>query len=167
MRCLFAVSCIVSTLGAQTPGQHGSALRARVVLGLEGVANNSTGDLSTQDDAIVFARPAGTAVRTQLSAIQGAYLSQEDKQVGGVPMALGRAAVPFGGGRVVGLFSHKKYDFLTVEFLDAAGGLHGTIYQLNRGQGEALATELAGKGVQVRGLPIEALKPGAEAKNVK
>jgi hypothetical protein len=29
-------------------------------------------------------------------------------------MMLGKAAVPYGGGRVVSLFSHKKYDSLTI-----------------------------------------------------
>jgi hypothetical protein len=87
--------------------------------------------------------------------------------VGGIPLALGRAATPFGGGRVIGLFSHKKYDFLTLESFDANGGFHGTIYQLNKGQGEALANELAAKGVHVSGLRIDVAKRGVEANNAK
>ena len=53
------------------------------------------------------------------SAFSGAFLSQEDKQVGGLPMALGRAATPYGGGRVIRLFAHKKYDFVTLEYFDS------------------------------------------------
>ena len=33
-------------------------------------------------------------------------------------MKLGKAAAPFGGGRVVSLFAHKKYDTLTLEYVD-------------------------------------------------
>jgi len=51
-------------------------------------------------------------------------------------MMLGKAAVPFEGGRVVSLFSHKKYDSLTVEYLDSNGGFHGAIFRLSKGQGQ-------------------------------
>ena len=113
-------------------------LRARAVLGLEGIANNSMGELSIQGDALVFKPAEGPIARIPIGSIQGAFLSQEDKEVGGMPMALGRAATPFGGGRVIGLFAHKKYDFLTLEYFDSNGGFHGAIYQLNKGQGQVL-----------------------------
>ena len=57
---------------------------------------------SIQDDLFVYSRREGPTVRMPLSAIQGAFLSQEDKQVGGMPMAFGRAATPYGGGLVIG-----------------------------------------------------------------
>ena len=109
----------------------------------------------------------GPIIRMPLSAIQGAFLSQEDKQVGGMPMALVRAATPYGGGRVISLFAHKKYDFMTLEYFDSNGGLHGTIYQLNKGQGQVLADELGAKGVHVSGLEIATAKQRLETNNVK
>jgi hypothetical protein len=142
-------------------------LRARAVLGLESVANNSMGELSIVENAFVFSRSEGPTVRMPLSAIQGAFLSQEDKQVGGMPMALGQAAAPYGGGRVIGLFAHKKYDFVTLEYFDSNGGFHGTIYQLNKGQGQVLADELGAKGVHVSGLEIATAKQRLETNNVK
>ena len=33
-------------------------------------------------------------------------------------MKIGKAAAPYGGGRVVSLFAHKKYDTLTLEYVD-------------------------------------------------
>ena len=102
-----------------------------------------------------------------LSTIQVAFLSQEDKQVGGMPMAMGRAAAPYGGGRVIGLFAHKKYDFMTLEYFDSNGGFHGAIYQLNKGQGQVLADELGAKGVHVSGLEITTAKQRLETRNAK
>lgn len=64
-----------------------------------------------------------------MGSIRDIFLSQEDKQVGGTPMVLGRAAVPFSGGRAIALLAHKKYDFLTLEYRDANGGLHRVICQ--------------------------------------
>ena len=162
-RGLLAASCCTWSLLAQNP----ATLRARVVLGLEGVANDSVGELAIRDNAIVFSRREGASVQIPLSAIQGAFLSEEDKQVGGTPMALGRAATPFGGGRVIGLFSHKKYDFLTLESFDSNGGFHGTIYQLNRGEGQALAKELVAKGLNVSGLKVGIASREAGADNAK
>ena len=154
LQCLVAASCFTASLIAQDfdhvrTASLGPILRARAVLGLQGIANNSMGELSIQDDVFVYSRREGPTVRMPLSAIQGAFLSQEDKQVGGMAMAFGRAATPYGGGRVVGMFAHKKCDFVTLEYLDSSGGFHGTIYQLNKGQGEVLAGELGAKGVNL------------------
>src|ERR1700730_386585 len=104
LRRLVSASCFAASLIAQDFDQVRIAstspvLRARAVLGLEGVANNSMGEISIQDDVFVFSRHEGPTVRMPLSAMQGAFLSQEDKEVGGTPIALGRAAAPFSGGR--------------------------------------------------------------------
>lgn len=172
LRCLVPASYFAASLIAQNFDQARTAssrpvLRARAVLGLEHVANNAMGELSIQDDVFVYSRREGPAIRMPLSAIQGAFLSQEDKQVGGMPMALVRAATPYGGGRVISLFAHKKYDFMTLEYFDSNGGLHGTIYQLNKGQGQVLADELGAKGVHVSGLAIATAKQRLETNNVK
>src|ERR1700675_3538475 len=121
LRCLVPASCFAASLIAQNFDQVRTAssrpvLRARAVLGLERVANNSMGELSIQDDVFVYSRREGPTIRMSLSAIQGAFLSQEDKQVGGMPMALGRAAAPYGGGRVIGLLAQKKYDFMLLGY---------------------------------------------------
>ena len=62
-------------------------------------------------------------------------------------MKVGKAAAPFGGGRVVSLFAHKKYDTLTLEYVDGDGGVHGAIFQLNKGQAEPVRKELVSRGV--------------------
>ena len=172
LRCLVPAAYFAASLIAQNVDQVRTAssrpvLRARAVLGLEGVANNSMGELSIQDDVFVYSRREGPTIRVPLSAIQGAFLSHEDKQVGGMPMALVRAATPYCGGRVISLLAHKKYDFMTLEYFDSNGGLHGTIYQLNKGQGQVLADELGAKGVHVSGLEIATAKQRLETNNVK
>ena len=68
-------------------------------------------------------------------------------QVGGLPMKIGKAAAPYGGGRLVSLFAHKKYDTLTLEYVDGDGGLHGAILLVTKGQGELVRDELVARGV--------------------
>ena len=157
LRCLIPVLCLTVCLMSQEGDQakapvSASAVQARAILGFEGISNNTNGELSIQGDDLIFEPAAGPIARTPIASIQGVFLSQEDKEVGGTPLALGRAATPFGGGRAIGLFAHKKYDFLTLDYLDSNGGFHGAIWQLNKGQGQALGSELETKGVHVSGL---------------
>lgn len=168
LRCLVPASCFAASLMAQDLDQGKTGvLRARAVLGLEDVANNSVGELSIQGDAFVFSPREGSTLRVSLSAIQGVFLSQEDKQAGGTSAAVGRTVTPFGGGRVIGLFAHKKYDFVTLEYVDPNGGFHGTIYLLNKGQGQVLADELGAKGVHVSALESATGKQRLETNNAK
>ncbi len=64
-------------------------------------------------------------------------------------MTLGKAAVPFGGGRAVSLFAHKKYDTLTVEYISGDGGIHGAIFELSKGQRELFRETLVAAGAHV------------------
>ena len=168
LRCLIPVLCFTVSLMSQEGDQakapvSASAVQARAILGFEGISNNTNGELSIQGDNLVFKPAEGPITRITIGSIQGVFLSQEDKEVGGTSLALGRAATPFGGGRVIGLFAHKKYDFLTLDYLDSNGGFHGAICQLNKGQGQAFGSELETKSVHVSGLKDDA--PRLETKN--
>lgn len=105
-------------------------------------------------------------MEVKIASVQDVFLGEQGRQVGGVPMTLGKAAVPFGGGRVVSLFAHKKYDTLTLEYVDANGGVHGAIFQLLKGQAGTLRDELVAKGAHVSQTGSEATKQGTpEASN--
>jgi hypothetical protein len=94
--------------GEAKAAASGSTLRVTHILGLEGISNNTNGDLSIQGDALRFQKSDGARTEISIRSVQDIWVGEENKQVGGVPMALGRAATPFGGDRVIGLFSHKK-----------------------------------------------------------
>ena len=127
-----------------------TSIRATHILGLQGVSNSAGGKLSIEGDALKFQKTEGASAQIPISSIQDLSLGLEDKQVGGVPLALGRAATPFGGGRAIALFSHKKYDTLTMEYLDADGGLHGAIFEISKGQALAFKDALVAKGAHVK-----------------
>jgi hypothetical protein len=125
------------------------SIRATHLLGFEGAASNANGTLSIQDDALQFQKSGKPAVQIKIASVQDVFLGEESKQVGGLPMTLSKTAAPFGGGRAVSLFAHKKYDTLALEYVDGNGGFHGAIFQLNKGQGEVLRNELVAKGAHV------------------
>ena len=150
---ILLIGCAVGAhaQNASKPTNATAPFSARVthLMGFEGAANNAGGTLSIQGGALQFQKGGKPAVEVSIASVQDVFLGEQSKQVGGAPMTLGKAATPFGGGRVVSLFAHKKYDTLALEYVDANGGVHGAIFQLNKGQGEILRNELVAKGVHV------------------
>ena len=118
------------------------------IMGLEGVRNNTNGKLVVGSSGLQFTPGDGAATQVSIASIRDIFVGSEDRQVGGVPMMMGKAAIPYSGGRVVSLFSHKKYDSLVVEYTDANGGLHGAIFRIARGQGWEYRKELVAKGAK-------------------
>jgi hypothetical protein len=160
LTCLMLLICYRTGLRAQehntadTPAS-GSNLRVTHVLGFEGISNNANGELSIQGDALRFQKNAGSSAQIAIGSIQALTVGEEDKQVGGVPMTLARSATPYGGGRVIALFSHKKFDTVTLEYLDSNGGFHGAIFRMDKGQGQVLRSELEAEGAQISRLGDE------------
>jgi len=142
------------------PSNITAPFNARVthLLGFEGAANNAGGTLSIQGGALQFQKSGKPAVEVSITSVQDVFAGDQSRQVGGLPMTLGKAATPFGGGRVVSLFAHKKYDTLTLVYVDANGGVHGAIFQLQKGQGGTLRDELVARGAHVRQSEGEATK---------
>jgi hypothetical protein len=54
--------------------------------------------------------------------------------------------------------AHKKYDTLTLEYVDSNGGLHGAIFQLSKGQGELVTNFLKARGVSLGSGEYQATK---------
>ena len=149
---ILLIGCSVAAVGQtsqQTNLTPPFSARVTHLLGFEGVKNNASGTLSMQGSALQFQTGDKPAVQLQIASVQDVSLGEQSKQVGGLPMTLGKAAAPYGGGRVVSLFAHKKYDTLSLEYVDSSGGVHGAIFQLSKGQGEVLRNELVARGAHV------------------
>ena len=163
--------CCSLTAPAQKMTQRGDtsapfSTRATHLLGFANARNNSTGTLSVQDDSLQFQQNGKPGAQVKIGSVRDVFLGGESKQVGGLPMTLGKAAAPFGGGRVVSLFAHKNYDTLTLEYVDTAEGIHGAIFELTKGQGELVKNELIAQGATISSRQDQATKESAtEAKH--
>ncbi|HEV2728990.1 MAG TPA: hypothetical protein VGV15_03075 [Terriglobales bacterium] len=164
---LIASGTAVSAQDASQPKNSLSSAHATHVLGFAGAQGNANGTLSIEGDALQFQKSGNPAAQVKIRSIQAVVLGEESKQVGGTPMTLGKAAVPFGGGRAVSLFAHKKYETLTLEYVDADGGFHGAIFELNKGQAESFRNELVAKGAQSGDSDGEPTKQTPEAASEK
>jgi hypothetical protein len=170
--CLLLIVCFGTAALAQDSSARAkpatdSAIHVSHVLGFEGTSNNAKGKLSIQDNALLF-QAGGATPSTQITvaSIQDIVLGEQDKEVGGMPMMLGKAAVPYAGGRVISLFAHKKYDIVTLEYVDNNGGFHGAIFQLIKGNGQSLMDQLVAKGAHVAPIaPVAAAPVSPEVKN--
>ena len=159
LACLSLLLGVSTTTIGQIPREAqdaGSAIHVTHILGFEGARHNANGELKIQGDALQFQQSGKPAAQVGIHSIQNVAVGAEDRQVGGVPMMFGKSAVPFGGGRVVSLFSHKKYDSLTVEYLDSNGGLHGAIFRLSNGQGQKFKQDLVASGAHISPLQDQA-----------
>jgi len=154
----FAESTAVP-VNASTP----FSVRATHLLGLENAKDNCNGTLSIQGDVLLFQQGRNPGAQVKIASIQSSFLGAESKQVGGLPMKLGKTAAPYGSGRVLSLFTHKKYDTLTLKYVDGNGGVHGAIFQLSKGQGELVIDQLAARGAHV----TSANRPAQQRAEVK
>jgi len=158
--------CCSLTAPAQNPTQRENpsapfSVRTTHLLGFDNAKNNSTGTLSVQNDSLQFQQNGKPGAQVRIGSVRDVFLGGESKQVGGLPMTLGKTAVPFGGGRVVSLFAHEKYDTLSLEYVDADGGIHGAIFQLTKGQGELVRNELIAPGVTISSRQDQSTKESA------
>jgi hypothetical protein len=165
-RFLAVLICCGLSASAQQITQRGNtspsfSTRATHLLGFANAKNNGTGTLSVQDDSLQFQQNGKPGAQVKIASVRDVFLGAESKQVGGLPMALGKTAVPFGGGRVVSLFAHEKYDTLSLEYVDADGGIHGAIFQLTKGQGELVRNELIARGATISSHQDQLMKESA------
>jgi hypothetical protein len=122
------------------------SIRATHLVGWPNTKSNCRGTLSTQGKVLQFQQGVKPIAQVNIAFVRDVFLGEETMQVGGLPMKIGKAAAPYGGGRVVSLFAHKKYDTLTLEYVDVEGGVHGAIFQVAKGQGELVRNELLARG---------------------
>jgi len=145
LACLFCASLYAHPAGAPQAPTGTSGVSATQVLGLEGVKPNVKGTLTAQSSGLDFTA-SGAHGTVPIASIQDIFTGQESRQVGGTAFGIVKMGVPYGGGRVISLFSHEKVDTLTIEYLDANGGLHGVVFTVPLGQAEALKGQLVTLG---------------------
>jgi hypothetical protein len=154
----FGIGALAQSAAPPLNASEPFSIRATHLLGLENTKSNCNGTLSIQGDALQFQQDGKPSAEVKITSIQAVFLGGENKQIGGVPMKLGKAAVPYGGGRAVSLLAHKNYDTLTLEYVSSNGGLHGAIFELSRGQGELVTNSLKARGVSFSSGEYQATK---------
>jgi hypothetical protein len=118
----------------------------KLVIGGETIKNNSEGTLSVEDTSLRFTT-AKSKVDVPASSILDISTNEDSRQDITGAAHFATMAIPYGGGRVLSLFSHKV-DVLTLEFKDAAGAYHGAIFVLPQGQAAPFKKQLVAMGAK-------------------
>jgi hypothetical protein len=126
----------------------GMIFDAKCIIGLENIKPGAKGTLASLPAGLEFT--AGKKkTDIAISSIQDVFTGEESRQdVGGMGGTLVKAAIPYGGGRVVSLFTHNV-DVLTVEYADSNGGFHGAIFLLPASKATPFKNQLIAQGAKV------------------
>ncbi len=141
---------------ASEPAPSVVQANVKLVIGGETIKNNSVGTLSVVGNSLQFAT-AKTKMDVEASSIQDISTHEDSRQDISGAAHLATMAIPYGGGRFLSLFSHQV-DVLTVEFKDADGGFHGTVFVLPQGQAAPFKKQLVAMGAKAS-VPLEEPAP--------
>jgi hypothetical protein len=117
------------------------------VVGFDNIKPNTRGTLTFLPNGLQFTteKQKGEILTPRITDV---FAGQESRQdVSGMTGTVVKAGIPYGGGRVVSLFSHKV-EVLTVEFNDENGGFHGAIFVLANGKATELRNALVKQGAK-------------------
>jgi len=145
--CCFGIGASAQSTSPALNANVQFSTRATHLLGFRNTKNNCKGILSIQNNALQFQQSGKPVAEVDIASVRHVFLGEEAMQVGGLPMKIGKAAAPFGSGRVISLFAHAKYDTLALEYVDRNGGVHGALFQLKKGQAELVRNEVVARGV--------------------
>jgi hypothetical protein len=153
-----AVIALSAAAGAQSstqpkPQAVESTPQATHVLGLEDVKQHAKGVLTVNASGLDFKGSASHA-QIPIASIQDVFTGEESHQTGGKVLTVAKMGVPYGGGRVLSLFTHGKFDSLTVEYRDENGGLHGVLFTMPLGQASNIKKQLIAQGAKTS-MPVE------------
>ncbi len=129
-RGLSLLALAAALLFSPAPARSQSVTQAdvKLVIGGESIKKSSKGTLSIEGSALKFTSAKGT-LELQAASILDVSTNEDSRQDITGAAKLATMAIPYGGGRVLSLFSHGV-DVLTLEFTDAKGAYHAVIFEL-------------------------------------
>ncbi len=159
---LMLFPALARSQAAATPQAAPSVVQTdvKLVIGGEKIKNGSHGTLSVVGSSLQFAT-SKAKVEVEASSILDISTNEDSRQDITGAAKLATMAIPYGGGRVLSLFSHKV-DVLTVEFKNANGGYHGAIFVLPQGQAAPIKKQLVAMGAKAS---VPLADPAADGKN--
>ena len=146
-----AAAAAQSPPAATTPAASAAPLpKVRHIIGLDGVKGNASGVLSVREGMLRFqANKAASDV--PISSIDDVFIGTETTQGGGKTgrvIKTAAIAAPFESGKALTILMRTKVDILTVAFRDSDNALHGVIFALPKGQGDAMRSQLIAAGAR-------------------
>ena len=149
--------------GAKSAARTMTVPDVQCVIGMNGIKPGIRGTASVYEGALNFVEGKHKA-SVPVSSITDIYLGNESRQdISGMGGTAVKAAVPYGGGRLLSLFSHQV-EVMTVEYTDSDGGFHGAILVFPAGHATAVRDLLVSMGARTTTHAAEPEEPKEEKK---
>ena len=150
--CLLLLSAPLVLTGQASKAKSADSTVAvpdvQCVIGLEGIKPGIKGTASVYQGALTFVE-GKNKVQIKIPEITDIFLGNESRQdISGLGGTAVKSAVPYGGGRILSLFSHEV-EVMTVEYTDSNGGFHGAVLVFPAGQATAVKNALVAQGAKV------------------
>ena len=154
---VIALSATAVAQGSTQPKSPASDSTTQVInlLGLEGVKHNAKGKLTVNASGLAF-QGAASHAQVPTASIEDVFTGEDSKQSGGKVLTVAKMGIPYGGGRMLSLITHEKFDSLTVEYRDENGGLHGALFTMPLGQATIIKKQLIARGAKTSVPVVEA-----------
>jgi len=146
---LLAAPCFAQDATASSPV---SFPNTKHVLGLDGVKHDASGVLTVENGSLEFTKGKQKVVVPASSIKEVLTDKDTERTLGGTAGTL-TLLVPYGGGRFLSLF-RTKIDNLSLEYVDASGGVHGVIFIMAQGNAAGAKTALLSQGAKTS-VPVE------------
>jgi len=135
-----ALLCI-GTLCAQQPT---GALKVEHQIGFESAKANEKGTLAIQNGTLQYTHNK-ESVNIPASSIEDVFTGADSQRTVGGTLGTLTMLAPYGGGRVVSMF-RNKVDVIILNYRDANGGFHGSIFLLPQGTSNQFKKDLLAAG---------------------
>src|SRR5215469_1255996 len=145
---LFGAVVVISGVNAQ---QSPTVVKVVQLTGLPRVKQDAKGKLSVENGNLHFTS-GKTVSDVSASSILDVVTGSDSQKAVGKTIGMLSMAAPYGGGRMVSLF-RKKIDTLTVQYLDADGGLQGAIFTMPVGSADVIKNDLVAQGAHTTAPP--------------
>jgi len=147
-------SLVLSTVLAHGQAADSSAMapsgvlqaQVQLVVGGQSIKNNSKGTLSVVGNSLQL-EADGKKVSVEASSILDISTDKDSRQDITGAAHLAAEAIPYGGSRVLSLFSHQV-DVLTVEFRDGNDAYHGAVFAMAKGKAAPFRDQLVALGAK-------------------
>ena len=123
----------------------------QLVVGGQSIKNNSKGTLSVVGSSLQL-EADGKKFSVEASSILDITTNKDTRQDVTGAGHLAAEAIPYGGSRVISLFSHQ-IDVLTVEFRDANDAYHGAVFAMAEGEAASFRKQLVALGAKTTAPP--------------
>jgi hypothetical protein len=163
--CMLLCGLFAPFISPSRAQQSAAAIPVVQVTGMTGFPNKTKGNITLKEGNLEFATSKSKAV-VPITSLQDVVTGNDSQRVFRGTFGTLTMFAPYGSGRFLSLF-RSKLDTITIQYLDADGALHGTIFTMPVGKADSLKKDLMAQGAHTTIPPDDPKTPEAKSQENK